>query len=145
MRTADRGAVADHGCSMTALDLADDELGGILAYYSTHHTPPEALPVVFTDFHRTLAPGGHLMVVGRVGNGEHRRERSAYGNHPAYFESYLLPADRIAELLGRAGLVVTTRLVQEPAEEGKRAIASFLAHNPDEAPGGQGPHPSSLR
>lgn len=26
--------------SMTALELDDDALGGILAYYSTHHTPP---------------------------------------------------------------------------------------------------------
>jgi SAM-dependent methyltransferase len=32
--------------SMTALPLPDDELGGILAFYSTHHTPPEQLPVL---------------------------------------------------------------------------------------------------
>ncbi|MFI5772681.1 class I SAM-dependent methyltransferase [Streptomyces sp. NPDC051658] len=117
--------------SMTALDIDDNELGGILAYYSTHHTPPELLPVVFAEFQRTLAPGGHLMIVGRVGHGEHRHVKNAYGDHPAFFDSYLLPADRIAELLDRAGLVVTTRLVQEPAEEGKRAIASLLAHKPE--------------
>ncbi|MEE1766944.1 class I SAM-dependent methyltransferase [Streptomyces sp. JV185] len=131
--------------SMTALDLADDELGGILAYYSTHHTPPDLLPAVFAEFHRTLAPGGHLMVVGRVGNGEHRRVRSAYGDHPAYFDSYLLPADRIVELLNRAGLVVTNRLVDEPVEEGKREIVSFLAHKPDEAPDDQRLRTSSPR
>lgn len=50
--------------SMTALAIGDDELGGILAYYSTHHTPPELLPVVFAEFHRTLAPGGRLMMAG---------------------------------------------------------------------------------
>jgi hypothetical protein len=43
---------------MTALELADDELGGILAWYSTLHTPPERLPVVFAEFHRTAGPGG---------------------------------------------------------------------------------------
>ncbi|GDY53378.1 hypothetical protein SVIO_040010 [Streptomyces violaceusniger] len=43
--------------SMTALEIGDHDLGGILAYYSTHHTPPELLPVVFAEFHRTLAPG----------------------------------------------------------------------------------------
>ncbi|GGX68845.1 hypothetical protein GCM10010358_23990 [Streptomyces minutiscleroticus] len=52
--------------SMTALEIGDDTLGGILVCYSTHHTPPELLPVVFAEFHRTLAPGGHLLL-GRPG------------------------------------------------------------------------------
>lgn len=51
--------------SMTALDLRDDTLGGILAYFSTHHTPPEWLPVIFAEFRRTLAPGGYLMLGGQ--------------------------------------------------------------------------------
>lgn len=53
--------------SMTATPVRDGALGGVLAYYSTHHTPPEALPVVYAEFHRVLAPGGHLMLVGHVG------------------------------------------------------------------------------
>jgi hypothetical protein len=36
--------------SMTALRLDDGEHGGILAYFSTHHTPPKLLPVAFTEF-----------------------------------------------------------------------------------------------
>ncbi|MFE0347533.1 class I SAM-dependent methyltransferase [Streptomyces griseoluteus] len=44
--------------SMTALVTGDDELGDILAWYSTHHTPPRWLPAMFAEFHRTLAPGG---------------------------------------------------------------------------------------
>ena len=39
---------------MTALDLRDDTLGGILAYFSTHHTPPEWLPVSYESY---LRPG----------------------------------------------------------------------------------------
>lgn len=42
--------------SMTALDLADGSLGGVLAWYSTVHTPPELLPTMFAEFHRVLAP-----------------------------------------------------------------------------------------
>jgi hypothetical protein len=117
--------------SMTALELDDGELGGILAYYSTHHTPPELLPVVFAEFHRTLAPGGHLMLVGHVGNGEHERPTHAYGSHPVSYESHLLPADRIAELLGQAGLVVTAHLVQQPGAGLKWAIASFMVRKPE--------------
>jgi SAM-dependent methyltransferase len=115
--------------SMTALDLGDDELGGILAWYSTHHTPPEQLPVVFAEFHRTLAPGGHLLLGGHVGD-EHLRPAQAYG-HPVSYRSYLQPLPRIAELLGEAGLVVTARLEQEPSERVKRQHACLLAHKPE--------------
>jgi SAM-dependent methyltransferase len=117
--------------SMTALDIADGELGGILAYYTTHHTPPQWLPTVFAEFHRTLAPGGRLMLAGHVGNGEHLRPTRAYGDHPVSYESHLLPPDRIAELLHRAGLVVTTRVVQEPDAGVKRQAGTFLAYKPE--------------
>lgn len=117
--------------SMTALEIGDHDLGGILAYYSTHHTPPELLPVVFAEFHRTLALGGHLMLVCRVGKAEHLRRALAYGDHPAPFESYRLPADRISELLEQAGLVVTAQLVQAPDQGAKGTIASFMVHKPE--------------
>jgi len=116
--------------SMTELAIKDGELGGILAYYSTHHTPPELLPIVYAEFHRALAPGGHLMLAGYVGDNDHLRPTQAYGGHPVSYESYLLPVNRIVELLGRAGLVVTARLVQEPGEEAKRTVGTFLAHKP---------------
>ncbi|MEU0198415.1 MULTISPECIES: class I SAM-dependent methyltransferase [unclassified Streptomyces] len=117
--------------SMTALDIGGGELGGILAYYATHHTPPQWLPTVFSEFHRTLAPGGVLMLAGHVGEEEHVRPTHAYGGHPVSYESYLLPPDRIADLLHRAGLVVTTRMVQEPEGGTKRQVGTFLAHRPE--------------
>ncbi|MDH6114711.1 SAM-dependent methyltransferase [Kitasatospora sp. MAP12-15] len=114
--------------SMAALDLADGELGGILAWYSTHHTPLEHLSAVFSEFHRTLAPGGHLLLGTHVGD-ELRQLRHAYG-HPVSLESHLLPPDRVAELLGAAGLVVTSRLLKEPTGTQTRQHVSFLAHRP---------------
>ncbi|MBD0742793.1 trans-aconitate 2-methyltransferase [Streptomyces sp. CBMA152] len=124
--------------SMTGLDIGTEALGGILAYYSTHHTPPELLPVVFGEFHRALAPGGHLMLVGYVGNGERLRPAQGHGGHAVSYESHLLPADRITELLGQAGLVVVARLVQEPGEGMKRTIASFMVRKPESVPPSQG-------
>ncbi|MEU1850261.1 class I SAM-dependent methyltransferase [Streptomyces sp. NPDC019990] len=116
--------------SMTALEIGSGELGGVLAYYATHHTPPQWLPTVFAEFHRTLAPGGVLMLAGHVGNGEHVRPTHAYGDHPVSYESHLLPPDRIAELLDRSGLVVMTRMVQEPENGAKRQTGTFLAYKP---------------
>ncbi|QHY96463.1 Trans-aconitate 2-methyltransferase [Streptomyces sp. S4.7] len=117
--------------SMTALPIEDDSLGGILAYYSTHHTPPALLPVVFGEFLRTLAPGGSLMLSGHVGADRHLRPTQAYGGHPVSYESYLLPPDRIAGLLKQAGFVLTSRLVEEPLEGAERNFATFLAHKPE--------------
>jgi SAM-dependent methyltransferase len=116
--------------SMTALDIEDGSLGGILAYYSTHHTPPEQLPLVHTEFSRTLAPGGRLMLAGHVGAGEHLRPTQAYGGHPVSYESHLLPVEQLVELLEQAGLVVTARVVLEPEEGRTRTHATLLAQKP---------------
>ncbi|MFH8223676.1 class I SAM-dependent methyltransferase [Streptomyces sp. NPDC018057] len=116
--------------SMTALEIGDGTLGGILAYYSTHHTPPELLPSVFAEFHRTLAPGGHLLLAGHVGTGEHRRPTHGYGGHPVAYVSYRLPPHQLAELLDRAGFIITAQLVQEPDEKRNWRFASFLARKP---------------
>ncbi|MFD3921824.1 class I SAM-dependent methyltransferase [Streptomyces sp. NPDC058595] len=118
--------------SMTSLPIEDDSLGGVLAYYSTHHTPPALLPVVFGEFLRTLAPGGSLMLAGHAGADLHLRPTQAYGGHPVSYESYLLPPDRIAELLKQAGFVLTARLLEEPGEGSERSFATFLAHRPEQ-------------
>jgi SAM-dependent methyltransferase len=115
--------------SMHALELPDDGLGGVLAWYSTRHTPPESLPHVFAEFHRVLAPGGHLLWGDYVGD-EHLRPTHGYG-HPVSYESYLRPLDRVVELLDRAGLTVTARLVQEPDGRVKRPHACLLARKPE--------------
>jgi SAM-dependent methyltransferase len=114
--------------SITALDLADGELGGIVAWYSIIHTPPELLPLVFAEFHRTLAPGGHLLLGFHVGD-ERLHSEQAYG-HAVPFDAYLLQPDRIAELVSQAGLAVTAQLVREPGEREKRPQASLLARKP---------------
>ncbi|MET9557676.1 class I SAM-dependent methyltransferase [Streptomyces sp. NPDC006645] len=115
--------------SMTALDTADDELGGVLAWYSTHHTPPEWLPAVFAEFHRTLAPGGHLLWGDYVGD-ERLRPTKGYGL-PVSYESHLLPLDRVSGLLEQAGLVVTAKLVQEPGGLANRPQACLVARKPE--------------
>ncbi|MFE9700253.1 class I SAM-dependent DNA methyltransferase [Streptomyces sp. NPDC006270] len=119
--------------SMSALETGDDELGGLMAYYSTHHLPPASLPGVFAEFHRTLAPGGHLLLVTRVGDDGHQRLTYGYGGASAPFDSYRLPADRVAELLEQAGFVLAGRMLQTAEPGAKRPVAGFMAHKPDTA------------
>ncbi|MFE0693540.1 class I SAM-dependent methyltransferase [Streptomyces sp. NPDC059173] len=117
--------------SMSALAAGDGELGGVLAFYSTHHLPPAELPAVYGEFHRTLAPGGLLLLVTRVGEEGRRRRTYGYGGgDPAPFDSYRLPADRIAGLLEQAGFAITAQTLQAPEEGARRPVAGFLARKP---------------
>ncbi|WP_329176120.1 class I SAM-dependent DNA methyltransferase [Streptomyces sp. NBC_01477] len=120
--------------SMTALDLADGALGGVVAWYSTVHTPPEVLPTVFAECHRVLAPGGHMLLAFKAGDQHWHRDR-AYG-HEVSLDVYWMPPDDVAALMTAAGLVVDARLVREPdaterPAQGRQAF--FLAHKPEGA------------
>lgn len=114
--------------SMTALGLTDGALGGILAWYSVIHTPPEQLPAMFAEFHRMLAPGGHLLL-GFFAGDEHLPQAFDHKVTLAYRWS----PDRLAELLNQAGLVVDARLVREPAESERFQHGRLLARKPGES------------
>ena len=100
--------------SMTALDLPDGHLGGVVAMYSIIHIPPDQLPVVFAEFHRVLAPGGHVLLAFQAGD-EWRHVTEAFGR-PVSVDAYLLPPGHVAGLLGQAGLEVRAQLIREPYE-----------------------------
>ncbi|CAM5239026.1 Methyltransferase domain-containing protein OS=Streptomyces chartreusis OX=1969 GN=HUT05_18835 PE=4 SV=1 [Streptomyces chartreusis] len=117
--------------SMTVLEMRGDELGGILAWYSTHHTPPQWLPGVFAEFHRTLASGGYLLWGDYVGD-ERLQPAQGYGR-PVSYASYLLPLDCMVGLMEQAGLVVTARLEQAPGGRVKRPHACLMARKPERA------------
>lgn len=116
--------------SMASLDVDDGRLGGVLALFSTFHTPPEHLPGVFAEFHRALAPGGQLLLWTYVGDGELLRPTHAYGGHPVSWEAHLLPAERVAALITDAGLTVETRLLQDAGKRTARPSACLLARKP---------------
>ncbi|MFD7627020.1 class I SAM-dependent methyltransferase [Streptomyces sp. NPDC059851] len=98
--------------SMAALDVADGVLDGVLAWYSTVHTPPAGLPPLFAEFARVLAPGGHLLIAFKAGDRRIRLEH-AYG-HRVDLDVYWTPPELIAELLADAGLAEVARLVRQP-------------------------------
>jgi SAM-dependent methyltransferase len=115
--------------TMTALDLQDDSLAGAVSWYSTVHTPPAELPVVFREFRRVLAPGGLLLMAFKVGD-ESVHLSHAYG-HDLDLDVYRYPPDRIAGLLTDAGLVEAARLVREPEGEKQRTPQAYvLARKP---------------
>jgi SAM-dependent methyltransferase len=117
--------------SMSALDVGDGAVGGIVAWYSIIHTPPEQLPAVFAEFHRVLRPGGHALLAFQVGDSCVRLEH-AYG-HAISLDVYRLSPATISALLGQSGLAVSTQVVREPDEREKTPQAYLLARKSPDA------------
>ncbi|MEV6535632.1 methyltransferase domain-containing protein [Streptomyces sp. NPDC051639] len=109
--------------TMAALDIADGALAGALTWYSTVHTPLEELPLFFGEFHRVLAPGGHLLLAYKVGD-ERVHLDHAYG-HDLDLDVHRFPPERVAGLLRAAGLVEVARLVRE-ADVGENTPQAFV-------------------
>ncbi|MFJ2826567.1 methyltransferase domain-containing protein [Streptomyces sp. NPDC087263] len=115
-RRAHPGLRFDVG-SMAALDIADGALGGVLSRWSIIHTPPQELPVILAEFHRVLAPGGHLLL---------GFSASEDPSHPTQlFDHAVAPAyrwwpDHLATLLRESGLTEVARMIREPEPTDRR-------------------------
>ncbi|MFJ1865681.1 class I SAM-dependent methyltransferase [Streptomyces sp. NPDC088097] len=110
---------------MEALPLADGALGGVLAHYSTIHTPPAELPALMAELGRVLAPGGLLLV----------SFFATDGPEPVRFDhkvtpAYSWPVDRFAEMPAGAGLVPFARLIHDPSTPRGFLDAHLLARRP---------------
>ncbi|SNT55548.1 Methyltransferase domain-containing protein [Asanoa hainanensis] len=99
--------------TMTALDLADDALAGLLAFWSLVHVPEADLPAILREFHRVVRPGGQVLLGFHVGDSSiHKTE--GYGGHPMNVYVYRRPLARVRDLLRDAGFTVDAELLLEP-------------------------------
>ncbi|RFU84749.1 class I SAM-dependent methyltransferase [Streptomyces triticagri] len=120
--------------SMSGLSIPDGELGGVLARWSVIHLPPEQLPAVLEEFHRVLAPGGHLLI---------GFSASAGPSHlTQVFDHAVAPAhrwwpDHLAALLRAAGLAEVARTVRAPQPTDRRQFQEvhLLARKAGAEPG----------
>ncbi|GAA5229982.1 class I SAM-dependent DNA methyltransferase [Arthrobacter cryoconiti] len=111
--------------TVEALDAAPGELGGILAWYSLIHTPPQRRRDVFDGFARALIPGGFLLLAFQVGDTQRHIEH-AYG-HAINLDAFLMDPQRIEILLESAGFAIEARLVREADKDEHTPQAYLIA------------------
>ena len=111
--------------SMTALDLPDASLSGLVAWYSFIHIPPADVPAVLAKFSRVLVPGGQLLLAFQVGN-ECRHLEQGYG-HAISLDAYRMQPDQLAHQLESVGVHVHARVVRDPDDLESLPQAYLLA------------------
>ncbi|MGI5521609.1 class I SAM-dependent methyltransferase [Micromonospora sp. CA-259024] len=100
--------------SMTRLDLPDDCLTGLLAWFSLIHVPDDEVPAVLAEFRRVLRPGGVVLLGFHAGDGS-RLKTEGYGGHPMHVYVHRRPPDRVAAWLDAAGFTVEAEMTHRPA------------------------------
>ena len=107
--------------TMTDLDLTDNSVGGIVAFWSVIHVPDHAMPGVFNEFRRVLRPHGRLLVGFHVGD-DTRHTSEGYTGRPINVDSYHRQPREIEGWLRDAGFTIEARLVIRPDDDVPGAI-----------------------
>jgi SAM-dependent methyltransferase len=94
--------------SMTDLDLADESVAGVLAWWSLIHIPDEAVPGVLGQFHRVLRPGGVLAVGFHVSGSD--------------ADVHYRPPSQVADSVREAGFTVEAQHLLRPDDPNPGAI-----------------------
>jgi SAM-dependent methyltransferase len=107
--------------TMTDLDLADDSVVGIVAFWSVIHVPDHAVPGVFEEFRRVLRPGGLVLVGFHVGD-ETRHTSEGYTGRAISVDSHRRRPSTVRGWLRDAGFGVEAELVIRPDDEVPGAV-----------------------
>ena len=114
--------------TMTDLDLADDSVTGVLAFWSVIHVPDAAMPGVVEEFRRVLRPGGPLLVGFHVGDASEHTS-VGYSGRPIDVDSFRRRPGTIEGWLRDAGFTIDAELIIEPDRDVPGAVV-FASNRP---------------
>jgi SAM-dependent methyltransferase len=113
--------------TMTDLDLADDSVTGVLAFWSVIHVPDHEVPAVFAQFDRVLQPGCPLLVGFHVGDGT-RHTSEGYSGRSVNVDSHRRWPKQVARWLREARFSIEAELVMRPDDDVPGAIIIARSH-----------------
>lgn len=115
--------------SADALDVQDASLSGVLSRYAIIHTAPQDVPAVLAEFHRVLAPGGHLLI-SFPGTDDASQPTQSYDH--SVVVAYRWWPDHFSSLLQEAGLEEVGRMIQRASPDAPRPfpVVDILARRP---------------
>ena len=103
---------------MTAIPLAESCLAGVVCLYAVIHLDAEARATAYSEFARTLRPGGHLLVSFHVSDDEcapgGERSLREWWGHRVHLVFRFLDPDQERVALERAGLEFIARMDRAP-------------------------------
>jgi ubiquinone/menaquinone biosynthesis C-methylase UbiE len=91
--------------SMTALDLPDASVGGIVSWWSIIHLPRDVVPTAFAEFYRVLSPGGFVLLGFHAGS-QSTHKKSGYGGRPMNIHVHRWTAEDLSEIAAGAGFTL---------------------------------------
>jgi SAM-dependent methyltransferase len=97
---------------MLALDLGATALGGIAAFYSVIHTPPDQIPQVMREFHRVLRLGGLALLAFHIG--DEVVHRDAWWEKPVSLDFHFYQSETLARHLEEAGFRIEAKIERAP-------------------------------
>jgi SAM-dependent methyltransferase len=98
--------------NMLALDLPNESLAGIAAFYAIVNIPPASLPQVFREMARVLQTDGLLLLTFHMGD-EILHENELWGR-PIDMDFFLFQPQAIRQHLEAAGLVIEEIIERDP-------------------------------
>jgi SAM-dependent methyltransferase len=113
--------------TMTDLDLADDSVAGIVAFWSIIHVPDHAMPGVFEQFRRVLRPQGPLLVGFHVGD-QTQHTAEGYTGRPINVHSHHRRPSQVTGWLRDTGFTIEAELVLRPDEDVPGAVIIARSH-----------------
>jgi SAM-dependent methyltransferase len=105
--------------TMTALDVPGGRFDGIVAFYSIIHLTTDAdVRTALAEFHRTLAPGGLLLVAVHLGeHGDTTVHADDMLGVSVDMDFRFFDAARLKDEIRASGFVVEARLVRAPYKD----------------------------
>ena len=104
--------ISFHEGNMMDLDLPDEALAGIAAFYAIVNVPEESLPRVFQEMHRVLQPNGLLLLAFHVGSEVIQKEK--LWGQVVSMDFFFFQTIGIGQKLEAAGFVIEEIVEREP-------------------------------